>query len=316
MKPIIERRFVSNGVQKEALRIGTFLGGMLAGIAFVIAAAVGAATVPAVQQSALELVLNNSEIYSLELANDIVYLRLRPSILTDALIKVFGVKPLCRRINLALRKDGPKFGWVTSAVFIDQTYAYHSLKGNITGDTPEIIARCIEGLDAPASTLSPDNTTIVVGGTIVTKDGKWTFGTATANGGNAILLNGSQAAGGFGATLLLLGGEIYTFTADSKWYHWLGMGWSQMASAPVAPTPPAPPAPAAPTYKVSVSGTATTRPLYDGALWAASATWKQIGTVPVGTACEPEVIRKTTVEYHYTTNASNLRGLAACAQGA
>lgn len=280
---------------------GLLAAGMLLGIVSVCIA--GAALAP----TALELVLNNSDIYSLEAGDGIYYVRLRAILFSD---------PLCRRVDISRYKEGPRFGWTSVASFIDMTYQYHFLKGNITSGSPAIAARCVEGLDAAAPTLSPDNTTIAMGGTIVTKDGKWTFGSATANGGNAILLNGSQAAGGFGATLLLLGGEIYTFTADSKWYHWLGMGWSQMASAPVAPAPPAPPAPAAPTYKVSVSGTATTRPLYDGALWAASATWKQIGTVPVGTACEPEVIRKTTVEYHYTTNASNLRGLAACAQGA
>lgn len=65
-------------------------------------------------------------------------------------------------------------------------------------------------------------------------------------------------------------------------------------------------------YKVA-SGTAVTRPLYDGAAFTATpSVWKQIGTVAVGTKCEDAVIRKTTVEYHYTTNASNLRGLAAC----
>lgn len=179
-----------------------FVAGWLVGIASLCLA--GAALTP----TALQLVLNNTDIYSLEAGEGIYYVRLRPILFAD---------PLCRRVDLSRYKEGPRFGWTSVASFIDMTYQYHSLKGNITSASPEITARCAEG--------------------------------------------------------------------------WPG-------------------------YHVQPAGTATTRPLYDGALWAASATWKQIGTVPVNTPCESAVIRKTTVEYHYTTNTSKLRGLAACAQGA
>lgn len=64
-----------------------------------------------------------------------------------------------------------------------------------------------------------------------------------------------------------------------------------------------------------VAAVTGTRPLYDGALYESTKVWKAIGTVLVGAACEDGVVRQTTVEYHYVTNAAGLRGLAACAGG-
>ena len=85
-----------------------------------------------------------------------------------------------------------------------------------------------------ATDLSPDGTTITAPtGALVTTAGTWTFGSATSTGGNAILLNGQSAAGGFGTNLYVLnGGKVYTFTKDSKWFIWSGSYWSQVA-APV-----------------------------------------------------------------------------------
>lgn len=265
---------------------GLILTGMLLGIVSVCIA--GAALAP----TALELVLNNSDIYSLEAGDGIYFVRLRPILFSD---------PLCRRVDISRYKEGPRFGWTSVATFIDLTYAYHLIKGNITGDTPEIKARCAEGWNVPPPALSLDGTSIVLGGSMITAEGTWSFGTATASGGNAILLNGAQASGGFGTTLQLIGGEIYTFTADQRWYHWMRPGWTVVA-APVVPPVVVPPAAS---FSVRASGTATTRPLYDDA-------GKQIGTVAVGAKCEDAVIRKTTVEYHYTTNAAGLRGQAVC----
>jgi hypothetical protein len=81
------------------------------------------------------------------------------------------------------------------------------------------------------SALSPDGTIATApGGSVVTVDGKWTFGTATATGGNALLLNGAQAAGGFGHEYHVLnGGKLYTFTANKFWYLWSG-SWTQVAA--------------------------------------------------------------------------------------
>ena len=76
--------------------------------------------------------------------------------------------------------------------------------------------------------------------------------------------------------------------------------------------PPLPPPPVY-VFKVTPAGTATTRTLYDGAAYEANnKVWIPIGVVAKDTACEPAVIRKTTLEYHYVTNAAGVRGLAAC----
>jgi hypothetical protein len=66
---------------------------------------------------------------------------------------------------------------------------------------------------------------------LITTAGTWTFGAATSWGGNAILLNGQSAAGGFATNLYVLNlGKLYAFTKDSKWYLWSGTGWSQVAA--------------------------------------------------------------------------------------
>jgi len=81
--------------------------------------------------------------------------------------------------------------------------------------------------------LSPDGSTITApAGTLTTAQGTWSFGSATAAGGNALLLQGVQAAGGFGAQLLMQGGSLYTRTADAKWYRWSGTGWVNIPAAP------------------------------------------------------------------------------------
>lgn len=70
--------------------------------------------------------------------------------------------------------------------------------------------------------------------------------------------------------------------------------------------------PVLPTVSYRVIPATTSRPMYDGAVFLASGAWKQLGTIEIGAACEPEVIRKTTVEYHYATNTAGVRGLAVC----
>lgn len=84
-----------------------------------------------------------------------------------------------------------------------------------------------------------------------------------------------------------------------------------------------------PAWKVAAYSTYTTRPLFDGAKYEACLTnttitdktlcnakphWVQLGTVAVGTGCEPRTVRNSGggITYHYTTNAGGVRGLSVC----
>lgn len=83
----------------------------------------------------------------------------------------------------------------------------------------------------PASLVSPDGTVATApGGSVITAEGTWTFGTATAVGGNSLLLNGVQAAGGFGHEYHIVSGKLYTFTANNLWYLWSGGSWANVPS--------------------------------------------------------------------------------------
>lgn len=76
----------------------------------------------------------------------------------------------------------------------------------------------------PAPSLSPDGTVIIApSGSIITSQGTWTFGSATAVGGNALMLNGTTK--GFGHQLYVIGANLYTFTANSQWYLWNNTTW-------------------------------------------------------------------------------------------
>ena len=68
---------------------------------------------------------------------------------------------------------------------------------------------------------SPDGTQVPNVSQIVDSWGSvWTIGW-----GQAILLNGSQAAGGYGSKILWSGGVIYVYGTTSTWYRWTGSGW-------------------------------------------------------------------------------------------
>jgi len=82
----------------------------------------------------------------------------------------------------------------------------------------------------PLSTTS--TTASAPTGSLTTAQGTWTFGTATAAGGNALLLNGINTGGGFGTKLVFSAGVLYTFTLDSRWFSWTGTGWIS-SSAPL-----------------------------------------------------------------------------------
>jgi hypothetical protein len=84
----------------------------------------------------------------------------------------------------------------------------------------------------PPPVVSPPVTSIVapVGSMIDATGGIWTFGPATSTGGNALVLNGNPTSG-FGKTLTLSGGKVYTQTLQSTWYLWTGTSW-QSSGAP------------------------------------------------------------------------------------
>jgi len=85
----------------------------------------------------------------------------------------------------------------------------------------------------PPPPPSPTTNTEAVApsGSLTTPQGTWTFGTATAAGGNALLLNGLNTGGGFGTKLVFTtSGVLYTFTLDGKWFSWTGTGWTQSAA--------------------------------------------------------------------------------------
>jgi hypothetical protein len=91
------------------------------------------------------------------------------------------------------------------------------------------------GSGTSTTSLSPDGSTLSAGsgGTLTTAAGTWSFGTASNGSGNIILLNGQQAAGGWGALLLVYnGGQIYAENSQNNWYQWNSSGWTQIAGDP------------------------------------------------------------------------------------
>jgi hypothetical protein len=86
-------------------------------------------------------------------------------------------------------------------------------------------------LIAHAQTLSPDGSSITPssGGSLLTADGTWTFGTATVAWGTAILLNGQLAANGYANELLISGGKLYEDVGGSApgWWYWQNGAWVQ-----------------------------------------------------------------------------------------
>lgn len=63
---------------------------------------------------------------------------------------------------------------------------------------------------------------------LVTPDGGiWAFSTATGNGGNVILLNGSPASNGRGELLLIdRSGQLYSRNNSESWFVWSGSAWT------------------------------------------------------------------------------------------
>jgi len=107
------------------------------------------------------------------------------------------------------------------------------------------VAPIAESQTAAVVALSPDGTTLTAPGTgssLMTSAGTWTFGTATTtNGGNAILLNGSPAAGGYGTLLeVAASGNIFTQAKNGSWYEYILGAWVLQSQAPVVGSAPSP----------------------------------------------------------------------------
>lgn len=142
----------------------------------------------------------------------------------------------CWWVDLSKRKDGPKLpNWQSAYDFISMTYNYHVIKGNIKpgiGGNPALCAAPL-GVDTslmvalPAVVVPPLVVTTITAPTGTLTDatgGVWTFGTATSSGGSSLLLNG-VATSGFGKTLQLSAGKVFTSTADGKSFVWTGTNW-------------------------------------------------------------------------------------------
>jgi hypothetical protein len=86
-------------------------------------------------------------------------------------------------------------------------------------------------LVAHAQTVSPDGSSITPnsGGSLVTSDGTWTFGTTSVAWGTQILLDGQPAGTGVGVELTVAQGKIYSYVGGDTpgWYVWQNAAWVQ-----------------------------------------------------------------------------------------
>lgn len=80
-------------------------------------------------------------------------------------------------------------------------------------------------------TVQVNSGQIIPGQTLVTSQGTWSFGTQTNAPGNfALLLNGVNTGGGFGAKMKVQG-SLYTLTSTNRLYKWGGADWSASTDA-------------------------------------------------------------------------------------
>lgn len=81
---------------------------------------------------------------------------------------------------------------------------------------------------------SPIGTTALApGGTLLAKEGTWSFG-ALVGGGNATLLNGTQMAGGGGVKYKAATAGTCVMNDRGNWYLWAAPSWTPLG--PVEPT--------------------------------------------------------------------------------
>ena len=101
------------------------------------------------------------------------------------------------------------------SVGLSSVKVYSVVNGYINEDDDFVIA---------ITAISADGTIIMApSGSLVSAVGTWSFGPAAANrpGEYQIMLNGAQAAGGFGSKLLIAnGGTIYALGATT-WYQYI-----------------------------------------------------------------------------------------------
>jgi hypothetical protein len=100
----------------------------------------------------------------------------------------------------------------------------------------------------PSATVSADGSILldptVPTGSLVTVDGTWTFSSAVGGGGEVILLNGVQAAGGSATELTVEnGGHLYALNSTGIWHEWVNSAW-MTTSNPIPGTPSPSPTPA------------------------------------------------------------------------
>lgn len=201
-----------------------FLAGMLCTGAIAIAAA----------PTVLEQVLNGVQTYSLE--DTKFWVGYDSTIFTER--QCWYVDPT------RIAGERVRLGRTPMVNYLDMTRQKIGISEKIANLTPDQKVFCdwlVTGLGTPTSepapptpppapTTSIDNTMITApSGSIVTPTDTWTFGPAKSIGGNALLRNGTIAAGGYGNQLLWKGGVIYTFTLDAKWFKWIGTGWITVA---------------------------------------------------------------------------------------
>jgi hypothetical protein len=127
----------------------------------------------------------------------------------------------CWWVDTSRRMEGPKLQtWMTAYDFLYMTQQYHVVKGNIDPNRQNK-KLCEAPAGSSTALLYETVNSITLGGTLVTPQGTWTLGMATSVGGNALLLNGNPT-GGFGNSISLIGGKVYTLTAQNTWYQWVG----------------------------------------------------------------------------------------------
>lgn len=199
-----------------------FLAGMLS------TAAIGYAAAPMI----LEEVLNRVQTYSID--NDKFWLAWDTSI-----FPAFG----CAYFNPTLISQRVRLGRTPLGNYMNMQRAKESVTGKIEPLTPDQQVFCnylITGTGwtdptlpvatppvvvPPVVVIPPSTVVTAPAGTLTDATGGiWTFGAATSAGGNVIVLNGT-ATTGFGKTLQLTNGKVYTFTADGKWFVW-NNGWT------------------------------------------------------------------------------------------
>ena len=142
---------------------------------------------------------------------------------------------------------------------IDYIRAYSS-------DPNAVAVKPQPGYNGPGA-ISPDGSTLTPGqsGSLITTDGTWTFSTATAAGGNIILLNGQPATNGTAVELVVENGYLYSDNSLGNWYEWINSGWTATSnpmptssgSGPVIATPFATPTPVEARTTVNPDSTGT-----------------------------------------------------------